>query len=59
MCKLCNGTHVVHEVESYSYRFKCCPDCGPEPIEIRNVRLDRIIAWADEKIKEATTIDHH
>ena len=48
MCELCNGTHVVHQFEGYSYRFTCCPVCGPEPAEIQNARLDKLIAWAEE-----------
>jgi hypothetical protein len=59
MCELCNGTYVVHEVENYSYKFAGCPVCGPEPTEIRNKRLDKIIDWAEEMKREATHIDHH
>ncbi|KON86587.1 hypothetical protein AF332_06990 [Sporosarcina globispora] len=31
MCKLCNGTHVIHDVSSFSIVFNTCPNCGPAP----------------------------
>ena len=52
MCELCHGTHVVYESGGYFHRTNCCPVCGPEPKEVINARLDKIIAWADEMIKK-------
>lgn len=49
MCKLCNGTHVVHEVDGLSVGFSCCPTCGPEPKEIQQARMNEI----RKKIREA------
>jgi hypothetical protein len=57
MCKLCNGTHVVHEKNSLGYRFSGCPKCRPE--EKESVGLKKVLAWINEMEKEATIIDHH
>jgi hypothetical protein len=48
MCKLCNGTHVIHEFTSFGYRTSCCPVCGPEPEEIQNSRLDKLFACMND-----------
>jgi len=29
MCKLCEGTHVIHEQGSFSVQYRACPNCGP------------------------------
>lgn len=29
MCKLCNGTHVVHDFDSAVIGYFACPNCGP------------------------------
>lgn len=47
MCNLCNGTHVVHEIDSFSIRVGCCPVCGPEPVEAWKARLNKIATWAN------------
>lgn len=33
MCNLCNGTHVIHEVGSFSIVYHNCPNCGPAPAQ--------------------------
>lgn len=39
MCNLCNGTHVVHELDSIYTGFYTCPVCGPEPEEAFQARM--------------------
>jgi hypothetical protein len=56
MCKLCNGTYVVHENNSLGSRFSGCPVCGPEPVEIQNARLQKLKDRNGKK-KEAVSID--
>ena len=52
MCQLCKGTHVIHEVSSYSIRTSCCPECGAESDEIWRSRLEALISDIRSK-KEA------
>jgi hypothetical protein len=56
MCELCNGTYVVHENNSLGSRFSGCPDCGPEPADVQNARLQKL---KDRKVKkkEEASID--
>ncbi|AIE59088.1 hypothetical protein [Bacillus methanolicus] len=42
MCNLCGGTHVVHEINSFSIGFTTCPECGPEPKEQFRARMDEL-----------------
>jgi 5,10-methylenetetrahydrofolate reductase len=42
MCDLCYGTHVVHEIDSFSIGFATCPECGPEPEEQFQARMDEL-----------------
>lgn len=49
MCNLCNGTHVIHEVDSFSIIVSCCPTCGPEPDEIWRARLENVLTRNAEK----------
>ncbi|MBT2722284.1 hypothetical protein [Bacillus sp. ISL-46] len=53
MCNLCNGTHVVHEIDSYSIRTCCCPACGPEPDESWYGRLKAFKERSAEMRKKA------
>jgi hypothetical protein len=55
MCDLCNGTHVVHEITNIGYRTSCCPKCGPEPAEIQNERLTKIIEQANAQIRRVVS----
>jgi hypothetical protein len=52
MCQLCNGTHVVYEVDSLSIRTSCCPQCGPESDEVWKSRIENIIADFRKKKEE-------
>ena len=52
MCQLCNGTHVVYEVDSFSIRTSCCPQCGPESDEVWKARIESIIADFKSKKEE-------
>lgn len=36
MCKLCNGTHVVRDVGTYTAFIRACPSCGPKPKKQRD-----------------------
>lgn len=54
MCNLCNGTHVVHEIQSFGYRTSCCPVCGPVPDEIWQAGIENILADIRNK-KEGVT----
>jgi hydrogenase maturation factor HypF (carbamoyltransferase family) len=43
MCELCNGTHVVHEIDSFSIRTSCCPVCGPVSDVVWLAELEAIL----------------
>ncbi|MCU9614116.1 hypothetical protein OEV98_11145 [Caldibacillus lycopersici] len=34
MCELCNGTHVVHTQDNFTFGFFTCPICGPASEEL-------------------------
>jgi hypothetical protein len=53
MCQLCNGTHVVHEIDSFSIRTSCCPNCGPESDESWYGRLNAFKEKATEMRRKA------
>lgn len=42
MCKLCQGTHVVHDIDGFSVGIRCCPNCGPEPKEKQQARIENL-----------------
>ncbi len=48
-CALCNGTHIVHEIDSFSYRTSCCPECGPEADEKWLERIKSLAALVKEQ----------
>lgn len=54
MCELCGGTHVIHEIGSFYVRTTYCPICGPEPEDIWNARINRLLAWAETMEKKKT-----
>lgn len=52
MCRLCCGTHVVHEVNSFSIHATTCPVCGPDPDEVWRARLENISTEIKKKKEE-------
>ncbi|BDG48802.1 hypothetical protein PspKH34_33630 [Parageobacillus sp. KH3-4] len=52
MCKLCNGTHVVHEINSFSVGFAPCPECGPMPEE-------KFQVWIDDSLKRIELAENY
>jgi hypothetical protein len=54
MCEICNGSHVMKKVGSFSVETLPCPICGPIDPEVRAER-DRLfeerLAAAEMKFK--------
>jgi len=47
MCEICNGTHVIHEIDSFSIRTSCCPICGPIPDDVWRAEMKALQAkWS-------------
>jgi hypothetical protein len=57
MCQLCNGTHVVHELGSFSVGFAPCPECGPMPEEKFKARMDAILKRVELAEKQLSQLN--
>lgn len=42
MCELCNGTHVILQLENWFAEYHTCPNCGPKSQEAINQDLDKL-----------------
>lgn len=54
MCNLCNGTHTIHEIDSYFIKYHPCPNCGlvdERKLEEKYKRMRAKIAAAKAKLE--------
>lgn len=48
-CECCNDTHIIHEFTEFGYRTSGCPECGPEPDDKWQERIQALATWVKEQ----------
>lgn len=58
MCNLCNGTHILHDIDGSMLGFFTCPNCGPiskEQLQKEREEFRSRLAAAEQKfLKEVS-----